>query len=210
MKKYILVMVVFLLLLSMTMTIVYGWFTYVQRKSVSTFTSNDIDVIIYLNEDLAVETMDLSNLAFVDFEDDILNDTNHALNDVAEVMSFEMILSGNSPVSKSLITLDIYDTTHPLIYMIITDPAIVDYHSYLASLINPLDTKENILTQIDAHNQTQIDTLNQEIMLPGETQQFKVVVWGDYDALSEPKDIENYQTTLAVQFKVVNAYGDVS
>ena len=47
-------------------------------------------------------------------------------------------------------------------------------------------------------------------MLPGETQHFKVVIWGDYDALSEPKDIKNYQTTMAVQFRIVNAYGDVS
>lgn len=210
MKKYVLVVVVFLLLLSMTMTLVYGWFTYVQRKSVSTFTSNDIDVIVYLNENLAVETMDLSNLAFVDFEDDILNDTNQALNDVAEVMHFEMILSSNSPVSKSMITLNIYDLNHPLIYMIVADDTIVDYYGYLQSIINPLDTKTNILAQIEAHNQAQIDLLNAHIMLPGETQSFKVVVWGDYDSLSEPKDIENYQTTLAVEFRIVNAYGDVS
>lgn len=203
-------MVVLLIILSMTMTIVYGWFTYVQRKSVSTFTSNDIDVIVYLNENLAVETMDLSNLAFVDFEDDLLNDTNMALNDVAQIMHFEMILSGNSPVSKSLITLNIYDTMNPLIYVIITDDTIVDYHSYLQTIMNPLDTKTNILAQIDTHNQSQIDLLNAHIMLPGETQSFKVVLWGDYDALSEPKDIKNYQTTLAVEFRVVNAYGDVS
>ncbi|AUD64721.1 hypothetical protein BK011_03145 [Tenericutes bacterium MZ-XQ] len=210
MKKYVLAMVVFMLLLSMTMTLVYGWFTYVQRKSISTFTSNDIDVIVYLNENLAVETMDLSNLAFVDFEDDILNDTNKALNNVAEVMHFEMILSGSSPVSKSLITLDIYDGSHPLIYLIMTDDTIVDYHSYLLTVINPLDTKTNILAQIDAHNDSQMNFLSSHIMLPGETQHFKVVIWGDYDALSEPKDIKNYQTTMAVQFRIVNAYGDVS
>ena len=210
MKKYVLVMVVFLLLLSMSMTIVYGWFTYVQRKSVSTFTSNDIDVIVYLNEDLAVETMDLTNLAFVDFEDDLLNDTNQALNDVAEVMYFEVILSGDSPVSKSMITLSIYDLEHPLVYMILTDDTITDYYSHLQNIINPLDTKLNIMDQIDAYNQSQMNLLNEHIMLPGETQQFKVVFWGDYDALSEPKDIENYQTTMAVEFRVVNAYGDVS
>ena len=210
MKKYVLTIVVFMLLLSMTMTLVYGWFTYVQRKSVSTFTSNDIDVIVHLNENLAVETMNLSNLAFVDFEDDILNDTNQALNDVAEVMHFEMILSSTSPVSKSLITINMYDANHPLIYMIIADDTFVDYYGYLQTIINPLDTKTNILAQIEAHNQNQIDLLNEHIMLPGETQSFKVVVWGDYDRLSEPKDIENYQTTLAVEFRVVNAYGDIS
>jgi hypothetical protein len=210
MKKYILIVVVGLLLLSMTMTVVYAWFTYVQRKSVSTFTSNDIDVIVYLNENLAVETMDLSNLAFVDFEDDILNDTNQALNDVAEVMQFEMILSTNSPISRSLITLKIDDVDHPLIYMIVIDDMIEDYYSYLHTIINPLDTKANILSQIDAYNEAQINLLNTDIMLPGETQSFKVVIWGDYDKLSEPKDVELYQTTLALEFKIVNAYGDLS
>lgn len=210
MKKYLLIVVVFLLLLSMSMTLVYGWFTYVQRKSVSTFVSQDIDVIVYMNENLAVETMDISHLAFVDFEDDIINDTNNALNDVAEVMHFEMMLSLNSPISKSLITLSIYDTSHPLIYVIITDDSIVDYHAYIQSIINPLDTKTNILSQIDQHNQTQINQLNTHIMLPGETQSFKVVVWGDYDQLSETKDIKNYQTTFAIQYSIVNAYGELS
>ena len=90
------------------------------------------------------------------------------------------------------------------------DDTIVDYHSYLLTVINPLDTKTNILAQIDAHNDSQMNFLSSHIMLPGETQHFKVVIWGDYDALSEPKDIKNYQTTMAVQFRIVNAYGDVS
>lgn len=210
MKKYILVIVVFLFVLTLTMTAVYGWFTYVQRKSVSTFVSKDIDVIVYMNENLAVETMDLTNLTFVDFEDDLLNDTNQALNDVAEVMHFEMILSGYSPISKSMITLSIYDASHPLIYVIITDDNIVDYHAYIQTIINPVDTKANILSQIDQHNQDQINLLNTHIMLPGETQSFKVVVWGDYDQLAEPKDIKNYQTTLSIQYKIVNAYGELS
>lgn len=210
MKKYLLVITGLIIILMISMTVVYGWFTYVQRKSVSTFTSNEISVIVYLNEDLAVQTMDISNLAFIDFEDDLLNNTNQAFNEVAEVIHVEMILSSDSPVSRSMITLNFFDSLHPLIYLIISDDTIVDYYTYLQTLIDPLDTKANILTQIQAHNQSQINDFNSHIMLPGETQSFKVVFWGDYDALSEPKDVENFQTTLAVEFKVVNAYGDIS
>jgi hypothetical protein len=195
--------------MTMMMTMVYGWFTYVQRKSISTFTSNDIETILYMNDDLATQTMMLENLAFIDFEDDLIQDKHKALNDVAEVVDFEMILSSSSPLSRSLITFDILDPSHPLIYLIITDETVVDYHEYLMSIIDPLETKTNILTQIETHNQMILTSLNEYIMLPGETKQIRFVIWGDYEALDEPKDIKTYQTMLSIQFKIVNAYGDI-
>ncbi|AUD62800.1 hypothetical protein BK010_04070 [Tenericutes bacterium MO-XQ] len=209
MKKYILIIVICLGLMTMMMTMVYGWFTYVQRKSISTFTSNDIETILYMNDDLATQTMMLENLAFIDFEDDLIQDKHKALNDVAEVVDFEMILSSSSPLSRSLITFDILDPSHPLIYLIITDETVVDYHEYLMSIIDPLETKTNILTQIETHNQMILTSLNEYIMLPGETKQIRFVIWGDYEALDEPKDIKTYQTMLSIQFKIVNAYGDI-
>ncbi len=209
MKKYILIIAICLGLMTMMMTMVYGWFTYVQRKSISTFTSNDIETILYMNDDLATQTMMLENLAFIDFEDDLIQDKHKALNDVAEVVDFEMILSSSSPLSRSLITFDILDPSHPLIYLIITDETVVDYHEYLISIIDPLETKTNILTQIETHNQMILTSLNEYIMLPGETKQIRFVIWGDYEALDEPKDIKTYQTMLSIQFKIVNAYGDI-
>lgn len=209
MKKYILIIVICLGLMTMMMTMVYGWFTYVQRKSISTFTSNDIETILYMNDDLATQTMMLENLAFIDFEDDFIQDKHKALNDVAEVVDFEMILSSSSPLSRSLITFDFLDSSHPLIYLIITDETVVDYHEYLMSIIDPLETKTNILTQIETHNQMILTSLNEYIMLPGETKQIRFVIWGDYEALDEPKDIKTYQTMLSIQFKIVNAYGDI-
>jgi hypothetical protein len=208
MKKYILIIVIGLVLMTMMMTIVYGWFTYVQRKSISTFTFNEIETILYMNDDLATQTMALENLAFIDFEEDLILDQHNALNDVAEVIHFEMILSSSSPLSRSLITFDILDGSHPLIYLIVIDETVVDYHDYLLSIIDPQDTKTNILSQIETHNQMMINTLNDYIMLPGETKHIRFVIWGDYEALDEPKDIKTYQTILGVQFKTVNAYGD--
>ena len=195
--------------MTMMMTMVYGWFTYVQRKSISTFTSNDIETILYMNDDLATQTMMLENLAFIDFEDDLIQDKHKAFNDVAEVVDFQMILSSSSPLSRSLITFDILDPSHPLIYLIITDETVVDYHEYLMSIIDPLETKTNILTQIETHNQMILTSLNEYIMLPGETKQIKFLIWGYYEALDEPKDIKTYQTMLSIQFKIVNAYGDI-
>lgn len=183
MKKYILIIVICLGLMTMMMTMVYGWFTYVQRKSISTFTSNDIETILYMNDDLATQTMMLENLAFIDFEDDLIQDKHKALNDVAEVVDFEMILSSSSPLSRSLITFDILDPSHPLIYLIITDETVVDYHEYLMSIIDPLETKTNILTQIETHNQMILTSLNEYIMLPGETKQIRFVIWGDYEEI---------------------------
>lgn len=209
MKKYILMIVIALGLMTMLITVVYGWFTYVQRKSISTFTTNEIETILYMNDNLAIETMNLSHLAFIDFEDDLILDQHKALNDVSEVIHFEMILSSSSPLSRNLITIDILDTSHPLIYLFILDETVVDYHEYLMSFIDPLETKSHILSQIDSHNQMILDQLNDNIILPGETQHIKIVIWGDYEALDASYDIKSYQTTLGIQFKIVNAYGDI-
>ncbi len=208
MKKYSIIMIVVLMSLLVISSVVYGWFTYVQRKSISTFVSNELTVNITLNEDEIIDTKTLSNLAFIDFEDDLLLNTNNAFNEVGQVMDIKITLDETSPLSRFIFELGVIDD--PLIYLIVLDDQIIDYHQYINLVINPLDTKANMLLSIDAFNQSQIDLLSSTIVLPGEIKTFKVIFWADYDQLVSPDDYLTYTTNFSIKLTMINAYGELS
>lgn len=208
MKKYVVVILVMLMSMLVLSTVVYGWFTYVQRKSISTFVSNELAVQVTLNEDDLIDTKTLSNLAFIDFEDDLLHNTNQAFNETGQVMDIKVTLSLSSPLSRFIFELESVDD--PLIYIIILDDQMMDYHMMISQIINPLDSKEDMLISIEHFNQTQIDILSNDIVIPGETKTFKIVFWADYDQLSIPSDYLTYTTDISIKLTVINAYGEAS
>lgn len=189
-------------------TITYGWFSYVQRKSVATFVSNDIDAVVSLNDEIINETLTLSNLAFIDFDNDLINDKNQAFNVIAQEMRLSLTLDKNSPLSRFLF--DIVVNQDEIIYVIILDDEITDYHLFLTQFIEPTDAKEDILAKINLYNTEQIITLNNQIVFPDETLNLKIVLWADYDQLETPSSYENFQAEVYIDLRIVSAYGDVS
>lgn len=208
MRKYLMIMIMLIMTILILSTVVYGWFTYVQRKAVTTIISNELVVDVKLNQETLIDTKTLSNLAFIDFEDDLINDTNKGFNEVGQVVDFKVTLSENSPLSRFIFELDPIDQN--LIYLIILDDQTVDYHQVISQIINPLDTKENILLSISNYNLSQINALSNQIIIPGQTQTFKMIFWGDYDRLTNPELYLDYTANIAVKLTVINAYGDLS
>jgi hypothetical protein len=198
-------MIVIMLILS---TITYGWFSYVQRKSVATFVSNDIDAVVSINDEVINETLTLSNLAFIDFENDFIDDKNQALNDIAQEMRVSLTLDANSPLSRFLF--DIVVNQDEIIYVIILDEEITDYYLFVAQFIESTDTKEDILNKIDLYNTEQIITINNQIVYPDETVEFVVVFWADYEQLENPSLYQDFQAEVYIDLRIVSAYGDVS
>ena len=208
MKKYMMIVIILLLIIVFTSSMTYAWFTYVQRKSVATFDSNELLVDVTLNDEVVTQSKNLKNLAFIDFNEDLLLNTNQAFNEVGQVVEFKITLGEQSPLSRYVIDFNITDPA--LIYIIIGDELITDYHLYINQIINPLDTKEAILNDITLHNSNLLSSLESKIMLPGETQTFKIIFWGDYDALVSPENYLSYQANITVDLTIVNAYGDYS
>jgi hypothetical protein len=189
-------------------TITFTWFSYVQRKSVATFVSNDIDALVSINDELINETLTLSNLAFIDFQNDFIDDKNQAFNDIAQEMVISLTLDENSPLSRFLF--DIVIDKEEIIYVIILDEEIIDYHLFMTQFIEPTDTKEDILNKIDSYNTTQIITLNNQIVFPSDKVEFKIVIWADYDQLETPSLYENFQAEIFMDLRIVSAYSDES
>ncbi|MFA7422853.1 MAG: hypothetical protein WCZ00_03875 [Acholeplasmataceae bacterium] len=208
MRKYVYVILILLMSMLVISSVIYGWFTYVQRKSISTFVSNELVVEVKLNDDDIVQSKTLKNLAFIDFEDDLINDTNQMFNEVGQMMDMKLTLSESSPLSRFIFELDPID--EPLIYIIILDDQIIDYHLLISQIISPTDSKEDMLLSIDQYNQMQIDALSNEIVIPGQTKTFKIMFWADYDQLSIPSDYLTYTTDVSFKLTIINAYGEIS
>jgi hypothetical protein len=189
-------------------TITFTWFSYVQRKSVAVFVSNDIDAVVSLNDEVINEMMTLSNLAFIDFENDFIDDKNQAFNAIAQEMRISLTLDQNSPLSRFLF--DIAVNQNEIIYVIILDENIVDYHQFMTQFIEITDTKEDILNKIAAYNIEQMITINNQIVFPDETMNFKIVLWADYDQLERPDDYQDFQAEVYIDLRIVSAYGEIS
>lgn len=189
-------------------TITFTWFSYVQRKSVAVFVSNELDAVVSLNDEIINETLTLPNLAFIDFDNDLINDKNQAFNDIAQEMRVSLTLDENSPLSRFLF--DIMIDQNEIIYIIILDDEITDYHLFMTQFIEPTDTKVDILNKIDAYNIEQIITINNQIVFPDETINFKIVLWADYDQLETPDLYVGFQAEVYIDLRIVSAYGDLS
>jgi hypothetical protein len=208
MKKLIHVGLWIISIMLILSTITFTWFSYVQRKSVAVFVSNDLEAVVSLNDEIINETMTLSNLAFIDFENDFIDDKNQAFNAIAQEMRISLTLDENSPLSRFLF--DIAINQDEIIYVIILDEEIVDYHQFMTQFVQQNDTKEDILNKITSYNTEQIITINNLIVFPNETINFKIVLWADYDQLETPELYHNFQAEVYIDLRIVSAYGDLS
>ncbi len=208
MKKYISLLVLLLIGFLLITSVVYGWFTYVQRKSIATFNSHELTAEIKINESVVEDSIYLSNLAFIDFEDDLINDKNHAFNQMAQVVKLNVSLHEKAPISRFIFEFD--DIDEPLIYIIILDDDIVDYFAFIKSMIDDSSSKEEILLSLQSYNEQCISDLSQSLVLPGESRTLNMVFWADYDQLINQNEYLSYQTQIGFKLSIINAYGDLS
>jgi len=99
MRKLLIVTLIIFATLS-TALITHAWFTYVQRKSIARFVSNEIVVETRANDELILDQFDLDELAYIDFENDLMNDLSNVFDEMATSIDIDIILSSNSPLPK--------------------------------------------------------------------------------------------------------------
>lgn len=208
MKKYISISLWIMVIMLTLSTLTYGWFTYVLRKSVATFYSNEISVLVSLNDEVINESTTLSNLAFIDFEDDLILNTNHAFNEVAQKMHLEVKLDDSSPISRYLFNIDI--NQEEVIYIMLIDENVSDYYTFMKQFVNQGDTKSDILLKINAYNSNLITTLKDKIIMPGETLVLDLVMWADYEQLINPNDYLEFSCIVTIDLSIISAYGEGS
>ena len=215
MRKLIIVFLIILSTISTTV-LTHAWFTYVQRKSLARFVSNEIIVETKANDELILEQFLLNELAYIDFEDDLVNDLSNVFDEMATSIDIDITLSELSPLTKHLITVDV---SHEAVIMLIIYDGInlesshqknADYHLLLQSIYSPLQTKIDILNAIDLHNQTVLNEISLLTMFPGDQLSLQLVFWVDYDLIEVPENYLDYTFSMTVRIGSVSAKKEVS
>jgi hypothetical protein len=191
MRKYIIITLsIFILALSI-LGISYAWFTYLETKALAQFTAGEIDLQLKANKQIMIDDVDLTGLAFIDYEEDLILNSSNAFDDMGLVLRLDFVASANTVAIKNQIELIENESTEGLIYLIlfegvnlsIDDPIQSNYHDLMTAIIQSGLTKEDQLQLIKDYNQTTIDYLETIVMRASESVTIQIVFYGDYDAL---------------------------
>ncbi len=215
MRKLIIVLLILLTTVS-TALITHAWFTYVQRKSLATFVSNEILVDMKANDELILDQFILNELAYIDFEDDLVSDLSNVFDEMATSIEIDVVLSSNSPLTRHLINVDV---SHDAMIMLVVYEGInldinhqknTAYHLLLQTIYSPLTTKVDIMNAIDLYNASVLNDISNITIFPGDELSFQLVFWVDYDLIEIPANYLEYTFSMTVTIGSVSAKKEVS
>ncbi len=212
--KHLTVVMLTILIITVASTATYAWLTYVQIKSLSTVETHEISIILHADEDQVFDQIQLENLAFIDYEKDLIQNETNTFDTMASTWILTLGTSEESPLTKSHLA---FEQNEPgLIYLLI-------YYSWngeivlqadtlfdlITTIIDGYETKEEQLNAISAYNQSVLDLIDLIVFFPTDYVQIKVAAWGDYDSLTEPSNYLNATFNLSFTVESVNSKGEL-
>jgi len=216
MKKYITSILIIALLLASITSVTYAWFTYVEKKSLATFEAGVLSVQLYADQFHVTEDIQLDDLAFIDYQNDFVNNQNDSLNYMASSHRLDILLDEQSPMAKAYVTFTIPEGQEGLIYLVIYEGLNIgenaitsDYYAIVSSIISGYSTKAEQLAAVDAYNQNVIDNIASQEFSVSDQLTFQLVVWGDYDALSSPETYLTDTYYMNMNITMVNSKGAI-
>ena len=216
MRKYSLIILSILIIVLSVVGISYAWFTYLETKSLASFTAGEIDLELKANQEIVIDSYDLSGLAYIDYEDDLLNNISGSFDDMASVLRLDFSASDQSVAIKNQIELIENESTLGLIYLIIfeglnmtlDDPIQSNYHEMFTNIIQSELTKEDQLQAIRDYNQQTIDYLETIILRTSDSVTIQIVFYGDYDGLPSGEDYLNQAFPFTLIINSINDKGE--
>lgn len=217
MKKIYISMSIILLIVSTIISVSYAWFTYVERKSLATFEAGELSIELKANNQMMNFDVNLEDIAFIDYENEVILDKYDAFNNMASSIRFDVTANEDSPLSRHHIMIDESILADGLLYIIIyegvnLDPSsllTVDYHTYINNIIYGYSDKIAQVQAIHNHNQLMIETIHHQILHPQDQLTFQIVYWGDYDELVSPETYLDQTFTLNIMIESINHQGDL-
>ena len=126
MKKIYVSIILILVIISTIISVSYAWFTYVERKSLATFEAGVLEISLEANDDMFIYDLAYDDLAFIDFESEVVLDQYQTLNHMASSIKVDLITDPDAPLSRHKITIDETNLIPGLIYVIVYDGVNVD------------------------------------------------------------------------------------
>ncbi len=215
-RKHSTLIFLFFMSLLLIQTTVFAWVVYVDQKAVAQFDAGEISIITVANGQVIMDDLQISELAFIDYEKDFILNQSGALDAVAAAIRVQIFLDSNSVPVRNRIRLIPNETQTGLLYVVVVDginvaaeDRITAYHVFIADVIAGHETKEAQLAAIDAYNQTVLDAIYDLVLKPGEHLHFQIVFWGDYDELEHPDEFMDQVYTFTFMIDSVNSKGEV-
>ena len=214
MKKYIIVILSVLLLTGSLFSVSLAWFTYIKRKSVATFVSNEILVDLEVNDAIFIDDYLLSDLAFVDFQNDFIEDQYGLIDSLASSIIINIELSNNSPLSRHFIQIQELSTEGLLLLVMyegldLTSEHVFEssYHALLMTILSEYATKQEMIEALELYNAAVLEGLSTILIYPGSVMTIQIAVWGDYDGLIEKDGYLSDTYHMDIAIESINARG---
>jgi len=214
MKRYIIVILSVLLLTGSLFSVSLAWFTYIKRKSVATFVSNEILVDLEVNDAIFIDDYLLSDLAFVDFQNDFIEDQYGLIDSLASSIIINIELSNNSPLSRHFIQIQELSTEGLLLLVMyegldLTSEHVFEssYHALLMTILSEYATKQEMIEALELYNAAVLEGLSTILIYPGSVMTIQIAVWGDYDGLIEKDGYLSDTYHMDIAIESINARG---
>ncbi|MGD9605253.1 MAG: hypothetical protein AB7V00_03725 [Bacilli bacterium] len=206
-KTYKLIITPLISILFFSLSIVFAWSIFMKTKPLATFESGQIVVEVSVDETLIVETINITDLAFMDFSSDVISDEDGVLNVMATTKLIKIFNSASSSYVSNII--EITNQTEGLFFLFYFEGENlsselmgldIDWHNIISTAIGTELNESAQRTLLDSYNATVLSTISQTLLEPGEWLSLQVAIWGDYDALTDPT---NYLTdTYSMQISI--------
>ncbi len=216
MKKLLLISLSISILVLSVIGISYAWFTYLETKSVASFTAGEIDLQLRMNQQIILNDFTLSELAFIDYDADLIHDELSTFDEMAATIRLDFVASEKSVLIKNRIQLIENIDRDSIIYLVIFEGVNLgleadltnQYHALFQSIISGHETKEAQLHAIKTYNLDVLSHIETIILSHGESLTLQLVFYGDYEALIEGESYLDYQFPFTFVVDTVNSKGD--
>ena len=236
--KGLITMLIFTIALAVLLTGILAWFTRSTRLPFVEINKGEISTIntFKYNDKTLLKgvPVNVGELAFVDFDNDIVQDKYGVLNELAAVLQIQITVPVGSREVKNLISIEASNrlstpTPDGMFYFIINEGVygdgdtpsalVTDYHTYMLSKVPALSssslTDEQKRLAVTAYNEATIIEISDNVLDVYDTQRCQVIFWGDYDVL--PAEFQSYllgdgisltnRIIFDVKFKVTTTNG---
>jgi hypothetical protein len=217
MRKYLISIITITLLIASIATVTYAWFTYVEKKSLATFEAGEISITAAANDQLLVDNILLEDLAFIDYQKDLIDDTTGHFDLMASTLTITIQNSDRSVLTRNKIVLTEEGTIDGLLYFLVLDGVNIggtenistNYQSMILSVISSYATKEEQLLAIMDHNTLVLDDIYNTVIGASDVLTFQIIFWGDYDELTNPESYLDMIYSFSIFIDTINSKGEV-
>ena len=158
---------------------------------------------------------ELTDIAYVDFENDVINDVSNTFDYMASSHLITIALDPQSPLASHHITISEPNGQNGLLILLINEglnlesgaPITSNYHDLIETITASSSTATEMRAAIESHNQSVLDDIDDMIMQPSDTLYVQVVIWGDYDELPDPTNYLDLTYTLTITIDTINSKG---